>query len=90
MSRPTFLGGAWYGDEGKGQQGDRRHDDGSGRHDDDDGRHDDGRHNDGKGPKEAAAAPPPAYQWQHHRENVYKSRHLDLFILINSIRNFCD
>jgi hypothetical protein len=28
--------------------------------------------------KEATAAAPPAYQWQHHRENVYKSRQLGL------------
>jgi hypothetical protein len=26
--------------------------------------------------KEATAAAPPAYQWQHQRENVYKSRRL--------------
>jgi hypothetical protein len=29
--------------DGKGQQGDRRHDDGNGKHDDGDGRHDDGK-----------------------------------------------
>ena len=67
----------WRHDDGKGQQGDRRHDDSDGRHDDgdwrhDDGQHDDGRHDDGKGQKEAAAPPPPAYKWQHHREHVYK------------------
>ena len=28
--------------------------------------------------KEAAAQPPPVYQWQHHREHVYKSRQLGL------------
>ena len=73
-------------DDGKGQQGDRRHDDGDGWHDDGDWRHDDRRHDDGKGQKEAAPPPPPpAYQPQHHRENVYKSRHLDLFKLIYSI-----
>ena len=43
--------------------------------------HNDGRHDNGKGQKEAAA-PPPAYQPQHHCENIYKSRHLDLFKLI--------
>ena len=64
-------------DDGKGQQGDRRHNDS-------DGRHDDGWHDNGKGQKEAAAPLPPAYQPQHHRENVYKSRHLD-FKLIYSI-----
>jgi len=31
--------------------------------------------------KEASAPPPPAYQWQHHCEHVYKSRQLDLFNL---------
>jgi len=45
----------------------------------------DGRHGDGKGQKEAARPPPPAYQLQHHGENVYKSRHLDFFKLIYSI-----
>ena len=54
-------------DDGKGQQGDKRQDDS-------DWRHDDGRHDNGKGQKEAAVSPPPAYQPQHHRENVYKSR----------------
>jgi hypothetical protein len=39
-----------------------------------DGWHDDGRHNNGKGQKEAAAPPPLAYQPQHHCENPYKSR----------------
>jgi hypothetical protein len=52
-------------DNGKGQQGDRRHNKGDGRHDDGDWRHDDGRLDDGKGQKEAAAPPPPAYQPQH-------------------------
>jgi len=52
---------------------------------DGDWRHDDWRHDNGKGQKEAAEPPPPAYQPQHHRENVYKSRHLDLFKLIYSI-----
>ncbi len=28
--------------------------------------------------KEAAAPPPPSFQLQHHRENVYKSKHLGL------------
>jgi hypothetical protein len=32
------------GGTGKGQQGDRRHDNGDGRQDNGDGRHDDGRH----------------------------------------------
>jgi hypothetical protein len=54
-------------DDGKGQQGGRRHDDG-------DGRHNNGPHDNGKGQKEAAAPPPAAYQPQHHRQNVYKSR----------------
>ncbi len=31
--------------------------------------------------KEATAASPPAYQWQNQRENVHKSRRLDLFNL---------
>ena len=35
----TAMGGT-----GKGQQGDRWHDNGNGRHDDGDGRHDDGQH----------------------------------------------
>jgi hypothetical protein len=26
--------------------------------------------------KEATAAAPPVYQWQHQRENIYKSRQL--------------
>jgi len=59
--------------------------DGDGRHGDGDWRHADGRHGDGKGQKEAALPPPPAYQLQHHGENVYKSRHLDFFKLIYSI-----
>ena len=72
-------------DNGKWQQGDRRHDDSDGRHDDGDWRHDKGLHNNGKGQKEAETPPPPTYQPQHHRENVYKSRHLDVFKLIYSI-----
>jgi hypothetical protein len=28
------------------------------------------------------AAPPPAYQWQHQGENIYKSRGLGLIQLI--------
>jgi hypothetical protein len=30
--------------------------------------------------KEATAAAPPGYQWQHQRENVYKSRRLGLIL----------
>jgi hypothetical protein len=68
----------WH-DDGKGQQGDRRHDEGEGRHDDGGWRHDDKRHDHDKGQKEALALPPPAYQpQQHHRENVYKTRQLGL------------
>jgi hypothetical protein len=40
--------------------------------------------------KEATAAAPPAYQWQHQRENVYKSRRLDLFNLSTVLREFSD
>ena len=83
VSRAT--GGTRRQDDSKEQQGDRRHDDGDGRHDEGDWRHNDGWHDDGKGQKEAAAPPPPAYQPQHHRENVYKSRHSDLFELVYSI-----
>jgi hypothetical protein len=72
-------------DKGKGQQGDRRHDDGDGRHDDGAWRHDNGRQDDGKGQKEATEPPPAAYQPQHHREKFYKSRHLYLFKLMHSI-----
>ena len=76
--------------DGNGRHDNRRHDDVKGqqsdrRYDAVNWRHDDGRHNDGKGRKEAAASPPAAYQPQHHCENVYKSRHLDLFKLIYSI-----
>jgi hypothetical protein len=38
--------------------------------------------------KEATAAAPPAYQQQHQRENVYKSRPLDLFNLSAVSREF--
>jgi ABC-type transport system involved in multi-copper enzyme maturation permease subunit len=38
--------------------------------------------------KEATAAAPPAYQWQHQLENVYKSRQLDLFNLSTVSREF--
>ena len=38
--------------------------------------------------KEATAAAPPAYQQQHQRENVYKSRRLDLFNLSTVLREF--
>jgi hypothetical protein len=40
--------------------------------------------------KEATAAAPPAYQWQHQCENVYKSRRLDLFNLSTVSREFRD
>jgi hypothetical protein len=40
--------------------------------------------------KEATAAAPPAYQWQHQLENVYKSRRLDLFNLSTVSREFSD
>jgi hypothetical protein len=35
--------------------------------------------------KEAAAAPPPAFQLPHHHENIYKSRQLGLISLIYNI-----
>jgi hypothetical protein len=38
--------------------------------------------------KEATAAAPPAYQRQQQRENVYKSRQLDLFNLSTVSREF--
>jgi len=47
-------------------------------HDDGDWWHGDERHNDGKGQKAAAPPLPPAYQPQHHREHIYKSRQLGL------------
>jgi hypothetical protein len=40
--------------------------------------------------KEATAAAPPAYQQQQQRENVYKSRQLDLFNLSTVSREFSD
>jgi hypothetical protein len=61
------------GNDGKGQQFDTPHDDGNGRHDFGYWRHDDGRHNNGKGQKEAAAPPPAAYQRQYHCENSQKT-----------------
>jgi hypothetical protein len=39
--------------------------------------------------KEATAAAPPAYQWQHQRENVCKSDNLDLFNL-STVFEVCD
>jgi len=79
----TATGGmtAQRHNHGKGQQGDRRHNNGDGRHDDGDWRHDngDGPHDHGKGQKAAAVPPPPAYQPQHHCEHIYKSRQLGLF-----------
>jgi hypothetical protein len=39
--------------------------------------------------KEATSAPPPAYQQQHQRENVYKSWRLDLFNL-STVFEVCD
>ena len=77
-------------DDGKGQQGNRRHDNGDGRHDYSNWRHNNGRHNDGKGQKEAAAPPPPACQWQHHRENIYKSRQLGLVYTYLQFLKFSD
>jgi hypothetical protein len=38
--------------------------------------------------KEATTAAPPAYQQQHQRENIYKSRLLDLFNLSSVSREF--
>jgi hypothetical protein len=40
--------------------------------------------------KEATAAAPPTYQRQHQRENVYKSRRLDLSNLSTVSREFSD
>ncbi len=40
--------------------------------------------------KEATAAAPPAYQRQHQRQNVYKSRQLDLFNLSTVSRKFSE
>jgi hypothetical protein len=39
--------------------------------------------------KEATAAPPLAYQWQHRLENVYKSRQLGL-IYLSTVFEVCD
>ena len=59
-------------DDGMGMQVNMWHNNGDGLHDDGDGWYEDGRHDDGKGQKEAAAAPP-VYQPQHHRQNVNTS-----------------
>jgi hypothetical protein len=40
--------------------------------------------------KEATAAAPPVYQGQQQRENIYKSRQLDLFNLSTVSREFSD
>jgi hypothetical protein len=40
--------------------------------------------------KEAAAAPPPAYQLPHHREHVYKFRLLGLILTYLQYLKFSD